>query len=74
MTRPASCLSWGDLRGAADVWLVDDPIDPSNLTPEHVAVNNRIEETLPGRLNSPSDARRTIIMSRLDPEDPIRLG
>lgn len=60
-------------------WVVDDPLDRDMLekaTPDGRAqmlqeVNEKIERTLPTRVNDYRTARRTIIMQRLDEDDPV---
>lgn len=69
----------GNILGKrGDDWLVDDPLDRDALeraTPEGrqqmlAEVNDKIEGTLPGRVNEPEDARCTLIMQCLDEDDP----
>jgi|GEM_PF-1648410 len=61
-----------------DDWVVDDPVDTNAFLkcgPDRRAailkdVNTTIEKVLPSRVNLQAKARKTIVMQRLDPDDP----
>jgi hypothetical protein len=81
--RPGVYIDGAGFNGSilghcGDDIIIDTPIDPDKFrfaTPAAQRkmldeANDRIEGTLPTRLNHPSSGRTTLLMSRLHPDDP----